>query len=208
MDLLSLDGNILLFIQDNIRNDFLTPIMEAVTLFASFGGLVWIITSLTLLIINKTRRVGLASTIAIALSGLITNAIIKNIVNRTRPYVAIDELDPIGKLPTDSSFPSGHSSVAFAAAIAISLSVPFIIEKKKAHLIGVLIIVLASLIALSRLYLGVHYPSDVLVGTILGVIYGICGAMLSKLIYKKIDERKNTEQADMGTSSDSQDEIR
>ena len=196
MGLLALDGNILLFIQDNIRNNILNPVMEAITMVGEFKGLFWIILSLTLLILGRTRRIGLASAIALSLSGLITNLTIKNLVDRTRPYVSIKGLEPLGELPTDSSFPSGHSSAAFAAAIAIFIALPWIMEKKKAHLIGVLFIVLASLIAVSRLYLGVHYPSDVLVGVILGIIYGIIGAKLSKIIFKKYDERKNKGQPD------------
>ena len=190
MDISALDGNILLFIQDNIRNSILEPIMKGITFIGSNGGIIWIVLCLTLLIIPKTRRVGAASTIAITLSGIFSNLILKNLVNRVRPYVDVDGLKPVGELPSDSSFPSGHSSVAFAAAVAIFIALPWIMEKKKAHVIGVLFIVLASLIALSRLYLGMHYPTDVLAGVVLGIIYGICGSMIARLIFKKLDERK------------------
>ncbi len=205
MDLLALDGNILLFIQDNLRVDFLTPIMKAITLLGSFKGIFWIMICIALLVISRTRRAGVAASIALAFSGIISNAIIKNLVDRTRPYVAIDGLEPLGKIPTDPSFPSGHASAAFAVSVALCIALPWIMEKKKAHLIGVLFIVLSSLISFTRLYLGVHYPSDVLAGIILGIIYGICGGVIAKLIFKKIDERKQ-DQSDQSDQSDTQSE--
>lgn len=203
MDLLALDGNILLFIQDNLRVDFLTPIMKAITLLGSFKGIFWIMICIALLVISRTRRAGVAASIALAFSGIISNAIIKNLVDRTRPYVAIDGLEPLGKIPTDPSFPSGHASAAFAVSVALCIALPWIMEKKKAHLIGVLFIVLSSLISFTRLYLGVHYPSDVLAGIILGIIYGIVGAALAKLIFKKLDERKHPSEEETESSQQS-----
>ena len=187
--ILAIDSSILLFIQENFRHDFWTAIMKTITLFGDYGGLFWILSALTLTIIKKTRKVGICLTVAELFSGVFTNLIIKNLVNRTRPYEIIDGLVPLGRIPTDSSFPSGHASIAFAASIALFLALPLIMNKKTAHRIGAAVIAFAVLISFSRLYLAVHFPTDVLAGMILGIIYGIAGAALGKLIINHLPER-------------------
>ena len=159
--LLNLDGNILLWIQDYVRNDFLTPIFTTITKLGN-AGIIWIAVSLLLLISKKTRKIGCMGIVALLLSLLINNVCLKNWVARTRPYDAIDSLIPLIKKPTDYSFPSGHTASSFAVAC--------ILYRKLPKRYGITAMVLAVLIAISRLYIGVHYPTDVILGMISGII--------------------------------------
>ena len=97
-------------------------------------------------------------------AALATNVLLKNLVHRIRPYVALENLSILVSEPSDWSFPSGHATASFAAAWAL-----FRLAPKK---VGVPALLLAILIALSRLYEGVHYPTDVLAGAAIGILSG------------------------------------
>lgn len=170
--LLELDGNILLWIQENIRNEFLTPIMTFITHLGDSGWF-WIVLALVLVILKKTRPVGFLMAASLFGSLIVNNVILKNLVARTRPYEAVEGLHRIIEAQVDLSFPSGHTGSSFAAAVVI-----FIMCPKKA---GVPALILAFLIMLSRLYVGVHYPTDVLAGMITGTLIAVCVC----LVYKK-----------------------
>ena len=187
---ITLEENILLGLQD-LRNPILDPIMKFFTFLGSYGGWAWIILCLTLIIIGRTRRVGLCGAISLALMGLTTNLTMKPLIGRIRPYEMIYGLDPAIDKPIDSSFPSGHTAASFAVSVALFLSLTLVLEKKKAHLIGALLIAVSTIIAFSRLYLGVHYPSDVLAGLLWGILCGIAGTYIEEKLYKKYKERKN-----------------
>lgn len=171
--LLLLDGNILLFIQEFLRNPLVTPIMKVITTLGNSGA-VWILLTILLLALPKTRHVGYMMTAALLGTLLINNIILKNLVARTRPYEVIEGLTYLVKQPTDLSFPSGHAGCSFAAACIMFRRLP------KRY--GVPALILAILISVSRLYVGVHYPSDVLFGTISGIVisYG-AEAIVTKL---------------------------
>ncbi len=166
------DIQILLLIQENIRTPWLTPI---VTFLTSLGnaGILWVLLSALLLIPKKTRKIGCASFIALFASLVINNLILKNLVARTRPYDAFQELAPLVTRPSDFSFPSGHTGSSFASA--------YVLWRRLPKTAGIPALVMAALIGLSRLYVGVHYPSDVLVGLLTGVLSG----MLAQRIVKK-----------------------
>ena len=154
-----MEADILLWIQNNIRNDVLTPIFKFVTTLGN-AGMIWIVLSVGLLIPKKTRRVGVLALVSLSFSALIDNVILKNVVARTRPYEVIEGLTSLVGVQKDYSFPSGHTGSAFAAAVVMFLGLP----KKY----GIPILVFACLMGLSRLYVGVHYPSDVLGGVLIG----------------------------------------
>ena len=177
--LLTVDGNILLFIQENIRNPVLTPIMKAITHIGDHG-LFWILLTVALLIFPKTRKAGLCSFLALACSYLLNNLFLKNVVGRIRPYEVINELELMVGMAKDASFPSGHAASSFASAVAIYRSGQ--IPKKY----GIVLFVLAALIGLSRLYVGIHYPTDVLMGTVSGIACGFVGAWLCRMIVEKV----------------------
>lgn len=157
--MVAMEADILLWIQNNIRNDVLTPIFKFITTLGN-AGVIWIVLSVGLLIPKKTRRVGALALVSLLFSALIDNVILKNVVARTRPYEVIEGLTSLVGVQKDYSFPSGHTGSAFAAAVVMFLGLP-----KKS---GIPILVFACLMGLSRLYVGVHYPSDVLGGALIG----------------------------------------
>ncbi len=167
----NLDATILLWFQ-SLRGP-LDAVVTFITHLADHGYL-WILVALVLLLFRKTRKGGFAVAIALACGVLITNLCIKNAVARIRPYETIEGLySIIGKMD-DWSFPSGHTTASFAAATAMALT----LGKK----FGLPAFILAALIALSRLYVGVHYPSDVLAGVIIGLVSGLVGSLVVKAI--------------------------
>ena len=166
---MELDGQILLWIQDYLRTPWLDAIMTRITVLGDHG-ILWILVTLALLIYPKTRRVGLICFISLALSVIFCNGLLKNLVDRPRPYTQIPDLKLLVKEADDASFPSGHSSSSFCVAIVCLKRLP-----KK---FGIPAIIMAALIALSRLYVGIHYPTDVIVGTILGIVLGLIAIKL------------------------------
>lgn len=150
-----LDLSILLFIQEHLRVSWMNGFWEFITHFGD-GGIFWILLILVLLIPEKTRKAGIVAAWSLFLSALITNVTLKPLVDRMRPYEFSDAILPLGTIPHDASFPSGHTNASFACALIYVRMLP----KKY----GIPLIVLATLIALSRLYLCVHFPTDVLGG--------------------------------------------
>lgn len=167
--LIGLDGDILMFIQENIRNGILTPIFTAIT-FLGNSGIAWVILSLLLLVFKKTRRIGLMSLLALLVSLLINNLTLKNLVARIRPYETVEGLVPLIGRPWDYSFPSGHTGSSFASAWVFYRGLP--------KRFGIPALILAGLIGLSRLYLGVHYPTDVLFGVFSGIFSGFAAELI------------------------------
>lgn len=175
--LLQVDGEILLWIQDHLRNPILTPILKVLTSLGN-SGILWIILAALFLVFRKTRKAGVAGAIALIFSLLIVNLGLKPAVDRIRPYDVIEGLTCLIERQTDSSFPSGHASSAFAAALAFRFYLP----QKKLSL-GLLI--LAGVIAFSRLYVGVHYPTDVLVGILCGILAALLSYGILRLVERK-----------------------
>ncbi len=155
-----MEAEILLYIQDHLRFEALNPVMTSITKLGD-AGIFWILLTLILLLFKRTRKIGIAAVCSLILQALII-FVLKNAVMRVRPYDAIEGLIPLVKKLSDFSFPSGHSGASFAVAVVCLKKLP----KKY----GIPLLVLACLIALSRMYVGVHYPTDVLVGTLIGII--------------------------------------
>ena len=158
-----MEAEILLWIQNNIRFSGFNPVMEAITHLGDFG-LFWILMMVLLLLCQKTRKVGVAVGIALLGSFVFNNLLLKNLVARTRPYEVIDGLQLLVSRAVDLSFPSGHSASSFAAAVVMAKLLP------KRY--GIAALILAGLIAFSRLYVGIHYPTDVLFGAVSGCLIG------------------------------------
>ena len=174
--ILQLDQNILLFIQEYIRHDWMDWFWKAVTHLGD-GGVFWILLGIILLFSKKTRPAGVAALLALLVGALITNVCLKNFVARIRPYEVVEGLRLMIERQRDYSFPSGHTAASFASVTALYLAG----EKKmwKAAL------VLAVLIALSRLYLYVHYPTDIIGGVVFGSLSGYLGYKIVEWIQKK-----------------------
>ncbi len=181
--LLTLDGNILLWIQEHVRAEWLTPIVKVVTKLGSIG-FIWIILCLFLLCFRKTRKAGVAGLLALVLSLLINNVILKRLVARTRPYEVIAGLELLTKKATDFSFPSGHSASSFATAAAVC-------STQKGSRWRWLVLIGAVCMAFTRLYIGIHYPSDVICGAISGTLCGLAAAFLTDLAEKHLRNTRN-----------------
>ena len=175
------EQNILLWLQNNMRNDILNHIMKLITSLGN-GGIIWIIVALVLLIPKKTRKTGIMVISGLLLSFLVNNIILKNLVARTRPYDMITGLTSLVGIQSDYSFPSGHAASSFVAAVIMVKSLP----KKY----GIPALTLAFLISFSRLYVGVHYPSDVIAGALISTAIGLFVCWLEKIIERKITETK------------------
>lgn len=171
---------ILDFIRNNMSCAFLDYSMQGISFLANVGW-IWIVCAVALLIFPKTRKIGLAVACALIFSLLICNVTIKPIIARVRPYDLREGIELIIARPTDFSFPSGHTSISFAGAI------PIFLQNKK---LGIPALILAILIAFSRLYLYVHFPTDVLGGIIVGSICGVLGYFTSKFIYKRFTKKE------------------
>ena len=189
------DGNLLIGIQDLLNADWLTPVMKFITLFGE-AGIFWILLCLGLLISKRTRRLGIICTVSLAFTFICCNLLIKPAVDRTRPWVMFTEVVRYLEPPGDASFPSGHSANSMGAAWAIFIAslparskgygdVPCLgwrgvgADPKIVHRFGIAAVILALLIGLSRLYLGMHYPSDVIVGLLLGMA---CATVMLRVI--------------------------
>lgn len=156
-----IDVEILLWIQEHLRFDAATVFWRIVT-FLGNGGWFWIVLGILLLFFTKTRDAGMTALLSLVFGALITNLLLKNMVARIRPYDLYESVHPLIAHPRDWSFPSGHTCASFASALIYLRMLP----KKY----GVPLLVLAGLIACSRLYLGVHYPTDVLGGILAAVL--------------------------------------
>lgn len=176
----SFDLPILDWIQETMQCTFLDKTMPIVTLFGD-GGVFWIGIAVLLLFFAKYRKTGFSMGMALVLGLVVCNITLKPLVARIRPYDF--QLQEFGREITllisaqhDFSFPSGHTIASFEACTVLLLH-----DKR----MGIPATVLAIPIAFSRLYLYVHYPTDVLVSLVLGIAFGLLGNYLVNLIYKK-----------------------
>ena len=175
--LINLDGNLLLWIQEYIRQDWMDGFWKVITAFGD-SGIFWIALSILLLIPKQTRRIGITALAALAIGALITNIALKPLIGRTHPYEVIDGLVTLIGKQSDDSFPSGHTCASFAAAGVYWRMMP--------RKYGIPLLIFAALIAFSRLYVGVHYPSDVLGGLLIGLF----AAWAAWRIQENLSEKK------------------
>ncbi len=171
-----------------------TPWLDAVVPWITRlgdGGILWIILALVLLILPKERLVGAQAALALILHVVLCNLLVKNLVGRIRPFelAGIDQL--LVALPDDPSFPSGHSAASFAVVTVLFCN---------KHPLRWPALIAAVLIALSRLYLYVHYPTDVLAGVLLGTLCGFLAVGLWRKLaarramrMEKADTQRHTE---------------
>ncbi len=176
--MLEFELSILDFIQSFAGNELIDNFWVFMTHLGD-NGIIWILLSVALFINPKTRKVGVMCVVALALSGLLTNAVLKNLVGRARPFNYSD-IELLIKEPSDYSFPSGHTSISFAVAFVL-LKEKFKINNLKLY---IPIMVLAVLVSFSRLYLYVHFPSDIIAAIILAYGYSIIARKVGhKLIH-------------------------
>lgn len=135
-------------------------------------GMIWILLAAVLLIIPRTRKSGAVLAAALCVDLVLCNRILKPVIARVRPFNVNTAVSLLIPKPGDFSFPSGHTAASFTAAAALYFGG----EKK----LWKPALVLASFIAFSRLYLYVHYPTDILGGMAVGVIAGFMGSVIVK----------------------------
>ena len=177
---LAFDLPILDWIQANLTSGFMDTFMPFITKFGDHG-LFWMIVAAVLVIFPKTRKTGLGMAFAMAIGLVVCNMTLKPLVARIRPYDLQLEhfgitIQLLGERMHDFSFPSGHTIASFEAATVLL---------KNSKKMGIPAMILAVLIAFSRLYLYVHYPTDVLCSVVLGVLFAFIGdAIAAKLAPK------------------------
>ena len=171
-----MDAQILLWIQDNIRQEWLTPVMKFITYLGNAGA-IWVVLTLIFLLWRPYRKAGITAVAAMFFSFILNNLLLKNIIARTRPYEVIDGLTLLVAPATDYSFPSGHSATSFAAAVVFA--------KMFGWRRGIWFLVLALCISLSRLYVGIHYPTDVMFGIVSGALMGGLGIWAVEKVYRE-----------------------
>lgn len=166
---------------------FFDGFMKFVTVFGD-GGIILILLSIGLIAFKKTRKIGLTMLGALAIGALISNIILKPLVARPRPYANEDEIfytwwKLVGAVKeSEFSFPSGHATASMAAMMGF-----FLAGNKKYSWTGFFA---ALLIGFSRIYLCVHYPSDVLFGFLVGIVAAIISYIIVRLAYKYLNGTK------------------
>ncbi len=154
---------ILDFIAEHMHTEALDQVMKFITSLGNAGA-VWIALTAVLLLIPRCRKIGKACALALILMLFTGNLGLKPLVQRLRPYQVLEGIELLIAEPHGYSFPSGHSFSSFAAATAV-----FIGSRR----LGIPALILAALIAFSRMYLYVHFPTDILGGMVLGIACGI-----------------------------------
>ncbi len=159
-----------------LRCGFLDIAMPAVSALCDHGE-VWLILAAVLLAFRKQRRCGVSVLTALALDLVSCNLILKPLVGRLRPFAVNTAVELLVDAPLDASFPSGHTAASFAAVFALKAAGSPLWRPALA---------LAAVIAFSRMYLYVHWPSDVAAGALLGAGMGYLGAWLVRRLLPRL----------------------
>jgi len=174
----------ILYALNNIHTDLLDKVMIGIT-YLGEKGIFWIGIAIILLFFKKTRKCGIFMLISMAIGVIIGNGIIKNLVARPRPCWIDESINLLISNPKDFSFPSGHTLASFEAAITILL-----FNRKW----GIVALITAILVGISRMYLFVHFPTDVLAGAVLGTVIATLVYFIGNKIEKNIKNKQNIEE--------------
>lgn len=159
-----------------LRSGWLDSVMVGVSLLGDHG-MIWLALIGTLMTFKKTRKIGIVVALSLVMEVVCTSVILKPFVARPRPFEINTAITLLVNRPMDYSFPSGHTGAAFACMGALYFS-----ETKGWIPVGIF----AVLTAISRMYLYVHYPSDVFAGTLLGIMFGWVAYMVTKRLFFRI----------------------
>lgn len=175
-----IDMNLLKFIHDYPQNVIFDRVMPVIT-FLGDKGLIWILISLALIVSKKYRKIGIMTLGALVFSTIIGEGILKHLIRRSRPFLEVPSIHLLIAKPLSYSFPSGHTAAAFAAAGILAT----MLKKYRAYVIA-----LALLIAFSRMYLFVHYPTDIIGGIIVGLICSKTVLYFFELVSEKLNSKQ------------------
>lgn len=175
-DDMEFEFTILNFIQQHLRSELMDKIMVTITHLGD-AGIMWIILTLVLLLIPKTRKVGFVLVLALAFDVILCNFMIKPFIARTRPYDINTAIELLIGRQVDYSFPSGHT----AAGITCTVALYFMRQKW----LWKMTLLLSLLIGFSRMYLYVHFPTDIIGGIVIGIICGTLGYITARQIAKR-----------------------
>lgn len=162
------------WIQTNLASPWLDAVMKFIT-HLSDGGAIWVAAAITMLIIPKYRRYGVVLTVVIISGAVLNSLILKPVIGRARPFEALEQIMLLITPPGDASFPSGHTLVSVSSAIVILKA-----NKK----LGIAALVLAALTAFSRMYLYVHFPTDIIAGAVLAIAISVVCLVISDKMRK------------------------
>ena len=173
----SIDESIVLFFAGHVRIGFLDSLMVFITYLGNSGA-IWLVICAVLLIQKKQRQNGLLLLAGLALCTIINTFVLKNLITRPRPFEVLTQLTLLIPPPSGFSFPSGHAASSFAAAFTLTRS-----YGRR----GAVSYIPAVLIAVSRVYIGVHYPSDIIAGAVIGTV---CALLVVR--YLRLGETKKS----------------
>ncbi|MBE6104776.1 phosphatase PAP2 family protein [Anaerovibrio lipolyticus] len=164
--IIALDRSIIFSVQDMVVTPWLTPLMRFISFIGEYAG-IWVLLGVLFCLKKEYRRVGVTVLLGVLFTLLVGNITLKHLVMRLRPCIDYAGVSVASVIPAanDYSFPSGHTFSSFAATTALILF--------RKNLWTLLALCVAVVMGFSRIYLFMHYPSDVIIGAILGVIFGI-----------------------------------
>ena len=173
---------ILDWIQANLRCGLLDTVLPVITRLSDHGE-IWILLAAVLLVTKRYRWAGVSVALALILDLAVCNGFLKPLIGRIRPFRVNAAIELLVAAPGDASFPSGHTAASFTAVTALWLAggVPKWLRWAALSL--------AVVIALSRLYLYVHWPTDVLGGALLGAALGWAGARIVRAVRGRTGRR-------------------
>lgn len=181
--LMLLDTGWFLAINQDFHNAFLNKLMPLVSVSGT-GGLAWLFFGLILLIRGRgeTKKASVIMLFALFLSFLVGEEGLKLLFHRARPFETIQGVNLLVAPPQTYSFPSSHSANAFAAALVLARKIPALSLPAGAF---------AILMAFSRVYVGVHYPLDILAGSVLGVLCAVLALKYEGVVFNILEKVKN-----------------
>lgn len=176
----SLDESALRWIAENVRTPFLDRL---VVFYTHLGNAGWIFIALAIILLlkKKTRQAGAAALTSLALGFVATNLVLKPLVERSRPWVVMEDFSSLVFSRDLHSFPSGHTCAAFAFSASLCAVLPSKTAKAAA-------LIAAALMGFSRVYVGVHFLSDVLAGAVVGTVCGLAGAGIISAVKKRLNQ--------------------
>ncbi len=168
-----IEAEILKYIASHVSNPFFDGLFSFISMLGNKGAL-WIILTLCMLIFKKTRKAGICCALSLAICLVLGNIILKPLVGRIRPYNFDTDIQIIIPPLLDASFPSGHTMASFAFAVAL---------RKYFKNAGLFALIASVFMGLSRIYLCVHYPTDVIAGALFGIGFGIISYKICERLF-------------------------